>query len=69
MFNHAYVAAPSRTTSRASILTGRMFYELEEGGIAIAPVGSESQMLVRYLKRGGRIRSEDLIGVIFVPLV
>jgi len=32
-------------------------------------VGGGDQRLVRYRKQGGTIHSEDLIGVIFVPLV
>jgi protein-L-isoaspartate(D-aspartate) O-methyltransferase len=43
--------------------------QLAEGGIAIAPVGTADQRLVRYRKQDGKIRAEDLIGVIFVPLV
>jgi len=46
-----------------------LFAQLAEGGIAIAPVGGGDQRLVRYRKQGGTIHSEDLIGVIFVPLV
>jgi protein-L-isoaspartate(D-aspartate) O-methyltransferase len=46
-----------------------LFAQLREGGIAIAPVGSDSQQLVRYDKRAGKIESTVLIGVIFVPLV
>lgn len=47
----------------------QLFAQLAEGGIAIAPVGGGDQRLVRYRKQGGTIHSEDLIGVIFVPLV
>jgi len=46
-----------------------LFSQLGEGGIAVAPVGTASQQLVRYVKRGGGIQAEELIGVIFVPLV
>jgi protein-L-isoaspartate(D-aspartate) O-methyltransferase len=46
-----------------------LFAQLAEGGIAIAPVGGGDQRLVRYRRQGGTIHSEDLIGVIFVPLV
>ncbi|HSQ35691.1 MAG TPA: hypothetical protein VLQ89_06845 [Candidatus Binatia bacterium] len=35
----------------------------------MAPVGGTDQRLVRYRKQNGRIESEDLIGVIFVPLI
>ncbi len=47
----------------------RLFGQLGEGGIAVAPVGADSQRLVRYVKRDGMIRADELIGVIFVPLV
>ncbi len=43
--------------------------QLAEGGIAVSPVGSYEQRLVRFRKRNGTIYAEDLIGVIFVPLV
>jgi protein-L-isoaspartate(D-aspartate) O-methyltransferase len=46
-----------------------LFAQLADGGIAIAPVGRGDQRLVCYRKRAGTIRSDDLIGVIFVPLV
>lgn len=47
----------------------RLFAQLAEGGIAVSPVGSYEQRLVRFRKQNGKIYAEDLIGVIFVPLV
>jgi len=47
----------------------QLFGQLGEGGIAIAPVGADSQCLVRYRKKDGKILADELIGVIFVPLV
>lgn len=46
-----------------------LFGQLGEGGIAVAPVGVDSQRLIRYVKRSGGIQAEESIGVIFVPLV
>ncbi|HEX7502884.1 MAG TPA: protein-L-isoaspartate(D-aspartate) O-methyltransferase [Acidobacteriota bacterium] len=46
-----------------------LFAQLAEGGIAVSPVGSYEQRLVRFRKQSGKIHAEDLIGVIFVPLV
>ena len=46
-----------------------LFAQLAEGGIALSPVGSYEQRLVRFRKQNGKIHAEDLIGVIFVPLV
>lgn len=46
-----------------------LFSQLADGGIAIAPVGSGDQRLMRYRKRAGSILDDDLIGVIFVPLL
>lgn len=46
-----------------------LFDQLAEGGVALAPLGAGSQRLVRFRKRNGAVRGEDLIGVIFVPLV
>jgi protein-L-isoaspartate(D-aspartate) O-methyltransferase len=43
--------------------------QLAENGIAVAPVGAGEQRLIRYHKKDGVIRSDELIGVIFVPLV
>ncbi len=36
-----------------------LFDQLAEGGIAVAPVGTDSQRLVRYQKRQGRIHAAD----------
>ncbi len=46
-----------------------LFDQLAEGGLALAPVGIDGQCLMRYHKKDGIIRTEELIGVIFVPLV
>jgi protein-L-isoaspartate(D-aspartate) O-methyltransferase len=46
-----------------------LFAQLAEDGIAIAPVGGTDQRLVRYRKCAGRIEADDLIGVVFVPLL
>ena len=45
--------------------------QLAEGGILVAPVGPEGkvQRLVRWTKRGGALRKEDLGAVRFVPMV
>jgi protein-L-isoaspartate(D-aspartate) O-methyltransferase len=46
-----------------------LFDQLAEGGMALAPVGVDGQRLMRYHKKGGDVRAEELIGVVFVPLV
>jgi len=56
-------------TAAAGEFPPRLFDQLAEGGIALAPVGIDSQCLIRYHKRSGTIRAEELIGVIFVPLL
>jgi len=55
-------AAPSRFPQN-------LFDQLAEGGIAVAPVGDYYQQLVRYRKSSGKITSEPLIAVAFVPFV
>jgi len=48
-----------------------LFDQLADGGILVAPVGPGgwTQRLLRYRKKGGRLTSEDLGGVAFVPMV
>ncbi len=48
-----------------------LFDQLAEGGILVAPVGPSPsvQRLLRYRKSKGRLRVEDLGGVLFVPMV
>jgi protein-L-isoaspartate(D-aspartate) O-methyltransferase len=44
--------------------------QLAEGGRLVAPVGDRScQTLVRLTKRDGKVRREESIGVVFVPLI
>lgn len=44
--------------------------QLAEGGILVAPVGEEyGQMLVRWTKRDGHMRGEELGSVRFVPML
>jgi protein-L-isoaspartate(D-aspartate) O-methyltransferase len=46
-----------------------LFSQLEDGGIAVAPVGAGDQRIMRYQKLGDEIKEESLIGVYFVPCV
>jgi protein-L-isoaspartate(D-aspartate) O-methyltransferase len=46
-----------------------LFAQLEEGGIAVAPVGDYFQRMIRYRKMKKKVEKEALIGVSFVPLV
>jgi protein-L-isoaspartate(D-aspartate) O-methyltransferase len=46
-----------------------LFDQMAEGGIAAAPVGDYFQRLIKYRKIKGKIKSEALIGVSFVPFV
>jgi len=46
-----------------------LFSQLAEDGIVVAPVGDYYQNLIRYRKKNGKIVSEPLIAVAFVPLV
>ncbi|MFZ5831779.1 MAG: sulfatase [Planctomycetota bacterium] len=53
LFNNAYVAAPSCAPSRASILTGRMFYELEEGAIIWSSLSRKFEVFPDMLEQSG----------------
>lgn len=52
-------------------IPGPLVEQLKEGGRMIIPVGKRGtvQKLVRGVKKGGRIRTEDLLLVRFVPMV
>jgi protein-L-isoaspartate(D-aspartate) O-methyltransferase len=56
-------------TAAPAVFPEALFSQLGEGGIAVAPVGTDSQRLVRFRKQNGNIRADELIGVVFVPLV
>jgi len=56
-------------TAAPAVFPERLFNQLGEGGIAVAPVGDTDQRLFRYVQRNGRIHAEETIGVIFDPLV
>ena len=42
--------------------------QLKEGGRLVVPVGAYSQELKKIVKRSGKIETEDVIPVIFVPM-
>jgi protein-L-isoaspartate(D-aspartate) O-methyltransferase len=46
-----------------------LFEQMEENGLAVAPVGDYFQRIIKYWKQKGKIRSDALIGVSFVPFV
>ncbi|MCP5049527.1 MAG: protein-L-isoaspartate(D-aspartate) O-methyltransferase [bacterium] len=47
----------------------KLFEQLAEGAMAIAPVGDHFQQLVKYRKIQGKIKSQSLLPVAFVPFV
>ena len=53
LFNHGYCAAPSCTPSRASMLTGQMFYRLEEGGILWSFLPNKYPVYTDMLEKSG----------------
>ncbi len=56
-------------TSAPNELPTSLLEQLKEGGIIVAPIGTEDQMLIRYEKRKGKIRKENMISVRFVPMI
>ena len=46
-----------------------LFDQLSEGGMVVAPVGDYFQRIIRYRKKSGKILSEPLIAVAFVPFI
>lgn len=56
-------------TAAPEIFPRDLFSQLEEGGIAVAPVGAGDQRMMRYQKLADEIKEESLIGVYFVPCV
>ncbi|MEN8154139.1 MAG: protein-L-isoaspartate(D-aspartate) O-methyltransferase [Acidobacteriota bacterium] len=62
-FNRIIItAAPERFPEQ-------LFDQLEEGGIAIAPIGDYFQSLFKYNKNMGKITSTSLLPVSFVPFI
>jgi protein-L-isoaspartate(D-aspartate) O-methyltransferase len=56
-------------TAAPSKFPRKLFDQLSEGGIAVAPVGDYFQRMMRYRKKKNNVREEALIGVSFVPFV
>lgn len=53
LFTHGYTSAPSCAPSRASLLTGRNFWELEEGAFIQAWLPSKFAVLPDLMRAGG----------------
>jgi len=56
-------------TAAPETFPDKLFSQLNEGGIAVAPIGGFAQKMVKFRKIGGKIEEESLIGVSFVPFV
>jgi len=58
-------------TAAPEVMPQTLFDQLPDGGVLVAPVGpiAQTQRLLRYRKKDGRISSEDLGAVRFVPMV
>ncbi len=53
LFNHAYASAPSCAPSRAALLTGRNFWELEQGAFIQAWIPEKFSVLPKLLEENG----------------
>jgi arylsulfatase A-like enzyme len=53
LFNRSYAAAPSCTASRASLLTGQMFYRLEEAALLFGPLNQKYPTYPEILQQQG----------------
>lgn len=56
-------------TAAPPVLPTALTEQLADGGILVAPVGTDLQTLVRYTKRGHALAAERLGAVRFVPMV
>ncbi len=71
-----YAGWPEHAPFDAIILTAAppempraLVEQLKDGGVVVAPVGTDEQVLVRWHKRGGRLEKQELGAVRFVPMV
>jgi len=57
-------------SATAKEVPSKLFEQLAEGGILLAPIETDGlQIITRYYKRAGKIRSEAIEPCLFVPVV
>jgi len=56
-------------SAAAEQIPEKLFEQLKENGILVAPVGSYPQTLYRFIKQNGEIIKERFFNCVFVPLV
>lgn len=56
-------------TAAPKVLPRELLDQLADGGVMVAPVGEERQMLVKVTREGDQFHTEDIEPVRFVPLL